>query len=86
MGGLPTKSPPELRATKPGAWRIYSVFRHPDVVLTRAIEVPINPDVRFHHMTTIALDNLGEISHVIDDAGGAATPQPRVIQKLADFP
>jgi hypothetical protein len=37
-------------------------------------------------MTTIALDNLGEISHVIDDAGGAATPQPRAIQKLAEFP
>jgi hypothetical protein len=70
------------------AWGLgaYSVFRHPNVVLTRAIEVPINPNVRFHHMTTIALDNLGEISHVIDDAGGAATPQPRAIQKLAEFP
>jgi hypothetical protein len=65
---------------------VYSVFRHPNVVLTRAIEVPTTPDVRFHHMTTIALDNLGEISHVIDDAGGAATPQPRAIQKLAEFP
>jgi hypothetical protein len=70
------------------AWGLgaYSVFRHPNVVLTRAIEVPINPNVRFYHMTTIALDNLGEISHVIDDAGGAATPQPRAIQKLAEFP
>jgi hypothetical protein len=65
---------------------IYSVFRHPNVVLTRAIEVPITPDVRFHHMTTVALDNLGEISHVIDDAGGAASPEPRVVQKLAEFP
>jgi len=65
---------------------VYSVFRHPNVVLTRAIEVPKTPDVRFHHMITIALDNLGEISHVIDDAGGATTPQPRVIQKLAEFP
>jgi len=65
---------------------VYSVFRHPNVVLTRAIEVPITPDVRFHHMITIALDNLGEISHVIDDSGGAATAQPRVIQKLAEFP
>jgi hypothetical protein len=65
---------------------IYSVFRHPNVVLTRAIEVPNTPDVRFHHMITIALDNLGEISHVIDDAGGAATAQPRVMQKLAEFP
>ena len=37
-------------------------------------------------MITIALDNLGEISHVIDDAGGAATAQPHVIQKLAEFP
>jgi hypothetical protein len=65
---------------------IYSVFRHPNVVLTRAIEVPNTPDVRFHHMITIALDNLGEISHVIDDAGGAATAQPHVMQKLAEFP
>src|SRR6202167_5140674 len=53
---------------------VYSVFRHPNVVLARAIEVPTTPDVRFHHMTTIALDKLGEISHVIDDAGGAGTP------------
>jgi hypothetical protein len=65
---------------------IYSVFRHPNVVLTRAIEVPTTPDVRFHHMITIALDNLGEISHVIDDAGAAATAQPHVTQKLAEFP
>ena len=40
---------------------IYSVFRHPNVTLTRAIEVPVKPGVRFHHMMTIALDNLGEI-------------------------
>jgi hypothetical protein len=65
---------------------VYSVFRHPKVVLTRAIEVPTTPDVRFHHMITIALDNLGEISHVIDDAGGPATAQPHVMQKLAEFP
>jgi hypothetical protein len=65
---------------------IYSVFRHPNVVLTRAIEVPIAPDVRFHHMITIALDNLGQISHVIDNAGGAATATPHVVQKLAEFP
>jgi hypothetical protein len=65
---------------------VYSVFRHPNVVLTRAIEVPNSPDVRFHHMIAIALDNLGEISHIIDDAGGAATARPHVIQKLAEFP
>jgi hypothetical protein len=65
---------------------IYSVFRHPDVVLTRAIEVPREPSVRFHHMITVALDNLGEISNVIDDAGGPTATHPRFTPKLAEFP
>jgi len=69
---------------------IYSVFRHPDVVLTRAIEVPHTPEVRFHHMVTVALDNLGEITHIVDDAGDAAKPgTPAIrasIQGSQDFP
>lgn len=66
---------------------IYSVFRHPQVVLTRAIEAPENPGVRFEHMITVALDNLGEIDHIINDAGDAATTQqPRVDPKLASYP
>jgi hypothetical protein len=66
---------------------IYSVFRHPDVVLSRAIEVPRAPDVKFHHMITVALDNLGEISNVIDDVGGPTkTGRPRVEPKVTDFP
>ena len=65
---------------------VYSVFRHPNVVIARAIEVPNKPDVRFHHMTTIALDNLGEISHIVNDAGAAATARPHIVQKLAEFP
>jgi hypothetical protein len=66
---------------------IYSVFRHPDVVLTRAIEVPRTPGVRFHHMITVALDDKGEISNIIDDKGGTATVAPhRVTPKLAEFP
>jgi hypothetical protein len=66
---------------------IYSVFRHPNVVLTRAIEVPVTPGVRFHHMITVALDNLGEISNVIDDKGGPTRVAPnRVTAKIAEFP
>lgn len=65
---------------------IYSVFRKPNVILSRAIEVPQAPGVRFHHMITIALDNLGEISNVIDDAGGPTRTHPRVTPKLAEFP
>jgi hypothetical protein len=65
---------------------IYSVFRHPDVVLSRAIEVPRAPGVKFHHMITVALDNLGEISNVIDDAGGPTSTKPRFTPKVTEFP
>jgi hypothetical protein len=65
---------------------VYSVFRHPDVVLSRAIEVPRAPGVKFHHMITVALDNLGEISNVIDDAGGPTSTKPRTTPKVAEFP
>src|SRR6267143_4497236 len=62
------------------AWElgVYSVFRKPDVVLNRAIEVPANPNVRFHDMITVALGRLGEISNVINSTGGATATSPRV--------
>ena len=65
---------------------VYSVFRHPNVVLTRAIEVPTVPGVRFHHMISIALDNLGEISNVINSTGGATSTKPRNTPRVTDFP
>jgi len=65
---------------------IYSVFRHSDVVLSRAIEVPRAPHVKFHHMITVALDDLGEISNVIDDAGGPTSTKPRTTPKVTQFP
>ncbi|HUH63265.1 MAG TPA: hypothetical protein VLZ50_09725 [Terracidiphilus sp.] len=66
---------------------IYSVFRYPNVALTRAIEVPMKPGIRFHHMITVALDDKGEISNVIDDKGGPTTLAPhRVTPKVAEFP
>lgn len=65
---------------------IYSVFRHPDVVLTRAIEVPKAPGVWFHDMITVALDNLGSIDNVINDTGGAAKTKPRVTPKVTNYP
>ncbi len=77
------------KVTTHEAWGlgIYSVFRHPNVTLTRAIEVPVTPGVRFHHMITVALDNLGEISNVIDDKGGPTHVAPnRVTPKVAEFP
>jgi hypothetical protein len=37
-------------------------------------------------MITVALGRYGEISNVIDDAGGATSMQPRVTPKVAEFP
>jgi hypothetical protein len=65
---------------------IYSVFRHPNVVLTRAIEVPKRPGVRFHSMITTALDDKGEISNIINDAGGPAKTNPRAWPRLTVYP
>jgi hypothetical protein len=77
------------QVTSHEAWGlgIYSVFRQPNVVLGRAIEVPRRPGVRFHHMVTVALDDKGEISHVIDDQGGPTSLAPhRVDPRVAEFP
>lgn len=65
---------------------VYSVFRHPNVVLSRAIEVPKNPMVRFHDMITVCLDNNGEISNVINDTGGPTSIHPRVTPKVTNYP
>ena len=65
---------------------IYSVFLRPHVVLTRAIEVPKTPGVQFHHMITVALGDLGEISHVINDTGEATSIHPRVTPKVTLYP
>jgi hypothetical protein len=66
---------------------IYSVFRKPDVKLSRAIEVPANPNVRFHDMITVALDDKGEISNVINDTGGPTALAPhRVTPKVTNYP
>ncbi|HEV2463775.1 MAG TPA: coagulation factor 5/8 type domain-containing protein, partial [Acidobacteriaceae bacterium] len=61
------------RVTKHEAWGlgIYSVFIYPDVELSRAIEVPDRPGVRFHHMITVALGNHGAILNVINNKGGS---------------
>ena len=65
---------------------IYSVFRNRGVVLSRAIEVPNNPNVRFHSMITVRLGNNGEISNVINNTGGATAGNPRVTPKVTNFP
>ncbi|HEV2326223.1 MAG TPA: coagulation factor 5/8 type domain-containing protein [Terracidiphilus sp.] len=74
--------------TRHEAWGlgVYSVFRHPGVNLSRAIEVPKRPGVRFHDMITVALGDKGKIENVIDDRGGPTSIHPRVTPKVTEFP
>ena len=65
---------------------VYSVFRNKGVVLTRAFEAPHNPNVRFHDLITVCIGPNGEISNVIDNTGGATTPNVRLTPKVAGFP
>ncbi|KAA6460141.1 coagulation factor 5/8 type domain-containing protein [Acidobacteria bacterium AB60] len=65
---------------------VYSVFRKPNVVLSHAIEVPVKPGVRMHHAMTIALDEKGEITHVVNETGEAAKPNPRTTPRVTEFP
>ena len=66
---------------------IYSVFTNPNIFLSRAVEVPSNANVRFHHLTTVNLTVNGGIQRVINNTGdptspGIVTNTPRV----TDFP
>jgi hypothetical protein len=65
---------------------IYSVFIYPDVILTRAIEVPKSAQIRFHDMITVALGDHGAITHVINDTGESTAMKPRVTPKVTEFP
>lgn len=66
---------------------IYSVFTYPGIRLTRAVEAPDRPTVRFHHMTTVSLVKRGEITHPINNAGQATVAGPvRIDRTLEDYP
>ncbi|HEX7992763.1 MAG TPA: sialidase, partial [Streptosporangiaceae bacterium] len=66
---------------------IYSVFTNPGIFLTRAVEVPVTTNVKFHHLTTVNLTNNGGISNVINNTGGATAPGIAVnTPRVTDFP
>ncbi|MGO4545336.1 glycosyl hydrolase [Paenibacillus sp. 2TAB23] len=52
---------------------VYSYFRDANVKAHSAIEVPDVPGVNIHHATSIFLAGNGEITHVINQTGSAAT-------------
>jgi hypothetical protein len=65
---------------------VYSVFRSRGVNLSRAIEVPDTPNVKFHSMITVRLGNNGEIGNVINNTGGPTSGAPRVTPKVTLYP
>jgi hypothetical protein len=71
------------------AWGIgiYSVFLVTGQRLTRAIETPVNPNVRFHHLVTVNLTVNGGIDNVINNTGGGTAPGIAVnTPRVTDFP
>ncbi len=66
---------------------IYSVFTNAGVSLSRAVEVPTNANVRFHHLTTVNLTANGGISRVINDRGDATAPGIAInTPRVTDYP
>ena len=55
-------------------------------MLTRAIEAPNRPTVRFHDVITVALGELGAITHVVNDSGESTAIHPRVKPKVTNYP
>ena len=67
---------------------IYAVFTYPTVYLSRAIEAPVNANVRFHQLCTQNLTANGGIQRVINDTG-PATPPGIAVQpwpEVAEYP
>ena len=76
----------QVRSHEAWGLGVYSVFTHPEVWVSRAIEAPQAPGVRFHDMITVCLLTHGGIRNIADDAGGAATCTPRNWPRLTSFP
>jgi len=74
--------------TRHEAWGLgaYSVFRHTDVALDRAIEAPARPGVRLHHMITVCLVDKGSIEHVVNEQGPPARCKGDNTATLNEFP
>ena len=65
---------------------IYSVFHNSGVFVSRAIEVPNNPNVKFHDMITVCIGGNGGIQNVINSTGGSTSPNVRFTPKVTNFP
>ncbi|GAX21235.1 hypothetical protein FisN_23Lh183 [Fistulifera solaris] len=59
---------------------IYSNFRNDPVVISTAIQHPIEPNIRFFNAFTVKLDNLGGIYSIVNNAGTKAVEKGRSVR------
>ncbi|HYF65409.1 MAG TPA: coagulation factor 5/8 type domain-containing protein, partial [Herpetosiphonaceae bacterium] len=65
---------------------IYSVFTNGGIFMSRAIEVPNTPNVKFHSMITVAIGPNGGIWNVINNTGGSTQPNVSFTPRVTNFP
>lgn len=65
---------------------VYSVFTNSNIFLERAIEVPVNANVRFHNMITVCLGNNGGIVRVINNTGTQTVCNAAGTPTVTNFP
>ncbi|MEK8031123.1 coagulation factor 5/8 type domain-containing protein [Ideonella sp. DXS29W] len=65
---------------------VYSVFTNAGIFLDRAIEVPVNSNVRFHNMISVCLGSNGGIVHVINNTGAQTVCNAQGTPTVTDFP
>lgn len=60
---------------------VYCFFNdNPTVKLESAIEAPSGEFIQFNHITSVSLGGTGEITHVLNQAGGTAKPGSEVVR------
>ncbi len=62
------------------------MFTNANIFLDRAIEVPINPNVRFHSMITVCLGGNGGIINVINNTGAQTVCNAAGTPTVTNFP
>jgi hypothetical protein len=58
----------------------------PTLHASSGFEVPVRPGVTLHSVLTISLNKAGTIDHVVNDVGGAVTPDFQGPAFLVTFP
>jgi hypothetical protein len=65
---------------------VYSVFTNPNIFLDRAVEAPVNSNVRFHSIISVCLGSNGGIINPINNTGGQTACNAAFTPTVTNFP